>query len=222
MLKQNELFSLLIRSLPQKPRIIEAGAFIGNHTIKFMTHFPDATIYSFEPVPQIYKELCYRTKQYNNVHCYQQAISNKNGETTLFIAHNPQKPEKLSSASSLHEAKNRRHFSPIVYPHQIQVNTITLDSWFNTHQIDLPIDLLWIDTQGHEYYVLEGAKELLKSVRFIHVEVHFGNPYEKQKEYQEVLGLLEKQGFIEIARDFNETSTWFFGNVLLKNQVFNK
>jgi len=219
-LQAHELFSLLIRSLPKKPRIIEVGAFIGNHTVRFVAYFPDAEVYAFEPVPHIYQLLCERTDQYKNVHSYQLAVSNEGGTASLFVASNPQKPGKVSSASSLHKAKNRLAFSPIVYPKMIQVKKTTLDAWISQYQVSSPIDLLWIDTQGHEYYVLEGAKNLLKFVRFIHVEVHFGNPYEEQREYREVLDLLEKQGFIEIARDFSETESWFFGNILLKNEQY--
>ena len=209
-----------MQSLRKTPRIVEVGAFTGNHTVQFIAYFPDAEVYAFEPVPTIYQFLCERTNHHKRVHCYQLAVSNKIGETTLFVAHNPQRPTKASSASSLHKAKNRLAFSPIVYPEVIQVKKITLDAWAVQHPILLPIDVLWIDTQGHEYYVLEGAKNLLQFVRFIHVEVHFGNPYEGQKEYQDVLEFLGNQGFIEIARDFSETQSWFFGNILLENAKY--
>lgn len=219
-LQTHQLFALLINSLPKKSRIIEVGAFIGNHTVKFIEHLPDVEVYAFEPVPHIYRSLCERTSQHENVHCYPLAVSDEVGQAALFVAHNPQKPTKVSSASSLHQAKNRLAFSPIVYPETIQVQKTTLDTWILQSQISLPIDLLWIDVQGHEYYVLEGAKNLLKSVRLIHVEVHFGNPYEGQREYNDVLNLLEKQGFVEVARDFSKTDIWFFGNVLLKNAKY--
>lgn len=215
-LKQNDLFSLLMKNLPTKPRIIEIGAFIGNHTIKFINYFPESEIYSFEPVPVIYKALCKRTKPYKNIRCYQVAISNEIGKELMFIAQNPKKSEKMSSANSLHKAKNRLKFSPIEYSKSCIVNKTTLDAWFFQNQISAPIDLLWIDAQGHEYHVFQGAHSVLKFVHWIHVEVHFGKPYEEQKEYQEVLAWLASHGFVEIARDFSETHSWFFGNVLLK------
>src|ERR1700731_1994337 len=128
-LKQDELFSLIISLLPQKALIIEIGAYKGNHTLQFIKQYPDATIFCFEPVPDIYKELKKNVEKYSNVHIFNLAVSNDDGIAPLYVAQNPQKRQKLSSASSLLRPKNRLHFSPIIYDNIINVETITLDTW---------------------------------------------------------------------------------------------
>jgi FkbM family methyltransferase len=47
---------------------------------------------------------------------------------------------------------------------EVEVKTTTLDAWAKSENPSI-IDLLWIDVQGAEKEVLEGAAELLKDVR---------------------------------------------------------
>lgn len=229
-LKQDELFSLIMSLLPPKPCIIEVGAYVGNHTMKFINYFPDAAIFSFEPVSKIYELLKNNVKIHENIHTYNLAVSNYNGSSPLYIAKNPKKPHKISPASSLLQAQNRLNFSPIIYDKTIMVETITLDSWYKStfakapadgvatpnNTLHISIDLLWIDAQGHEYAILEGAQDILKKITYIHTEVHFNQAYKDQKDYTEVISFLEQHNFIEIARDFDNTIDWFFGNILFK------
>ena len=57
---------------------------------------------------------------------------------------------------------------------------MTIDNYVNTNDIK-KINILKIDTQGHEINVLEGAKETLEKqiIDFIEVEIIKGNAYEK-------------------------------------------
>ena len=59
-----------------------------------------------------------------------------------------------------------------------RVNVITLDEFSNTHKI-LNVDLLKIDTEGHEKEVLEGALSLIKEkkIKYILLEFHLSNMY---------------------------------------------
>ena len=59
------------------------------------------------------------------------------------------------------------------------------------------IDILKLDTQGHELEILQGERELLRSgkVRFILVELLFSPLYATQARAGEVIGLLESCGF---------------------------
>lgn len=215
-LKQDELFSLIMWLLQPKPLITEVGAYTANHTLKFIEYFPDATIFSFEPVPEIYQLLKNNTKNYKNINTYNIAVSDCDGFAPLYIAKNQKKPTKISSASSLLQPKNRLNFSPIIYEKEIIVETTTLNTWYTTNTIQKNIDLLWIDAQGNEYQILKGAQDMLRKISYIHTEVHFNQAYQGQKDYEEVIFFLEQHNFIEIARDFDNTTDWFFGNILFK------
>ena len=50
-----------------------------------------------------------------------------------------------------------------------RVNVITLDEFSNTHKI-LNVDLLKIDTEGHEHEVLKGIQGNIKKIRYILIE----------------------------------------------------
>src|ERR1035437_6200942 len=72
--------------LPANPVIIEAGAHTGADTVKMSHAWKNATIYAFEPVPDIYKKLCNRTRFFKNINTYPFALSNKTGESEIFIS----------------------------------------------------------------------------------------------------------------------------------------
>ncbi len=59
------------------------------------------------------------------------------------------------------------------------------------------IDILKLDTQGHELEILQGEREFLRGgrIRFILVELLFSPLYATQAKAGEVIGLLESCGF---------------------------
>ena len=76
-----------------------------------------------------------------------------------------------------------------------KVKTITLDHFFEKKR--LKIDLLKIDTEGHEYQVLQGAKKLLKkNVRFILIEFHLSKIYNNYNKKKIEKVLLENNFFL--------------------------
>lgn len=78
------------------------------------------------------------------------------------------------------------------------------------------LDMLWLDMQGYELNVLKSlSPELLSTVKVIHTEVGFIEAYEGQPTYPVVKQWLEEQGFTEVARDFENTTDWFFGNIVM-------
>jgi FkbM family methyltransferase len=214
-ISRQEIFDLIWHSVPENGCIVEIGAYTGRETVLFAAHCPSGKIYAFEPVRNLFEKLQARCVLFSNVSCAQIAVSDRSGTAELHIAEHPKRPGAITQASSLHRAQNRLAFSPIRYTHTIAVNTITLDEWAATKKIE-QIDLLWIDVQGHEYAVLQGADRILQRVRFVHVEVHFGQAYEGGVEYTEIIAFLVPHGFVEVARDFSDTTNWFYGNILFK------
>lgn len=204
---------LLKKHLPTNPLIVEAGAFTGTDTKKMGAYWPASNIYAFEPVPEIFDELALQTSAYANVTCHQMALSNTAGTAPLYLSEHPKRPGKICQAGTLHRPKERLRMSPIVYPQTIMVPTITLDEWAEQNRIQ-KIDFLWLDLQGHELAALQGGVGILKTVLLVYLEVNFIEAYEGQPSYQELDEWMQRAGFIPIARDFNDESTWFFGNVL--------
>lgn len=211
--KKHELLALIKPYLPQDPIIVEAGAFDGSDTKKNAQFFAHATIHAFEPVPEIFQLLTNNTHTLQNVFRYQVALSDHTGSATFHVSEKPSRPGKPFQAGSLHEPKERLRYSDARYTKTISVPTSTLDDWAKQNAID-HVDFLWLDAQGHELAILQGAAHLLTTVRVIYTEVQFIHAYENQPLYQEVKTWIESQGFVAIAKDFTKETDWFFGNVV--------
>lgn len=212
-LKTPQILPFIAQYLPENPIIIEAGAFNGNDTKKLSSFWPQATIYAFEPVPEIFALLQEATKNLANVQCCPYALSNQNGDATFYVAHKPNHPERVHPGGSLLKPKERLNWSNAVYDKTISVPTLTLDTWAQQQGIK-HIDFLWLDMQGNELAVMQTAPEILATVRVIFTEVEFVHAYEQSPLYPEVEQWLNTQGFKAVARDFETTTKWFFGNMI--------
>jgi len=199
--------------MPDNPVIVEAGAFDGNDTIKMALQWPKGVIHAFEPVLEIYQRLLKNTDKFTNIYYHPLALSNKNGTALFHISERPSRPGIASQAGSLHKPKQRLSKSPLIFPRTTTVNTITLDRWA-VHNNITAIDLLWLDTQGHELAILQAAPSMIKCINIIMAEVSFIESYEGQPQYEEVVAWITHHGFEYIGRDFVDTTTTFFGNAL--------
>jgi len=208
-----QTITTLKQFLPQNPVIVEAGAFNGGDTKKMSATWPNAIIHAFEPVPEIYEHLLKNTQNKTNIHCYPYALSNKNGTELFYISENPNNPGVASQAGSLHKPKDRLKVSPLIFPRTTTVSTITLPTWAEKHTIT-HIDLLWLDTQGHELAILQAAQSLLQNIRVIITEVSFIESYYDQPKLDDLIVWMQEQGFEHVGSDFENTTKNFFGNVI--------
>src|SRR5205085_6361198 len=175
----HHVISVLKKFSPHNPVIVEAGAFDGADTKKMALMWPKGTVHAFEPVPEIYERLQNNTKNLSNVHCYPYALSDKNSTQLFYVSENPQKPGIASQAGSLHKPKERLNVSPLIFPRTTMVQTITLPTWAQQHTIT-HIDLLWLDTQGHEFTILQSAQHLLPMIDVVLTEISFIESYYDQ------------------------------------------
>lgn len=212
------LLSYIQPHLPQNPIILEAGSFNGRDTQRLSAFWPQATIHAFEPVPEIFDELCKNTQSNPQIHQYQIALSDQTGSQSFNSAQHPQKPGKLCQAGSLLKPKERLLHSPIIYSGTIQVPTITLDEWAAQRNIT-HIDFMWLDIQGHELAVLQASPKIVATLKMLYLEVNFIQAYENQPHAHEIHSWLQSQGFELIAQDFTDSTRWFFGNRLYKNTI---
>jgi FkbM family methyltransferase len=199
--------------LPDNPVIVEAGAFDGNDTKKMAILWPQGIIHAFEPVPEIYERLVKNTNMLTNIICYPIALSNHTGTAQFYISERPSRPGRASQAGSLHKPKERLTKSPLIFPRTTTVPTITLDQWAHEHKIN-SIDLLWLDTQGHELAILQAASRMIKNIKVVLAEVSFIESYEGQPRYEEIVAWMVEHGFEYIGRDFADMTKSFFGNAL--------
>lgn len=181
--------------LPDNPIIIEAGAHIGRDTLKMSTFWPDAHIYAFEPVPELFAQLKERTGMQPDVHTFNLALSDTQGTATLHVSSGAS-----TAASSLLEPYEYVKERPNVLFHPITVPTTTLDAWAAGAGLN-HIDFLWLDMQGYELKVLKASPTILATVRAILIEASLTERFKENPLYGEIRTWLEDQGFTAIKQD---------------------
>ena len=124
----------------ESPLIIDCGSNIGASILYFKKLYPNARIIGFEPFPQAFQALRSNIEMngLQNVTVFNLALSDKNGEQTLFY----------ESASPLRMSFQRAQGG------SISVGTTMLSKY-----IDQPVDLLKMDIEGAELHVIEELNE---------------------------------------------------------------
>lgn len=171
--------------------IFDIGANVGQSAEKYGSLYKNATIYSFEPLFKEYEIL--KTKDIKNLKPFNIGFSNKKTQEKFFV-------NQSSATSSLlplsENAEKVWQINQLKNIETIICNFDTLDNFCNEMNIKT-IDFMKIDTQGSEYLVLDGAKELLskKVIRNIQLEVILGDTYKGQKTIGFYMNLLENYGY---------------------------
>ncbi len=209
----HKTIEIIKQFLSDNPVIVEAGAFNGHDTKKMALQWPQGTVHAFEPVPEIYERLIQNTEMLPNVYRYPFALSDHAGTVEFYISEKPTKPGIASQAGSIHKPKERLSHSPIIFPRMTTVQTITLDQWADENGVSA-IDLLWLDTQGHELAILQAAPKMIHNIKLVLAEVSFIESYEGQPLYEDVVAWMFNHGFEQIGCDFSDTKQSFFGNAL--------
>jgi FkbM family methyltransferase len=144
-------------------------------------------------------------------------LSNIDGPRGLFVTRNP-------VCSSLHEPNEEvlKHYG-IWRPHfevvgRQEVQCRRYDSLFLAGQAPAP-EAIKIDTQGHEFEVLEGFGGLLVDCLGIELEAHFYPAYRSQKLFHQIVELLATYNFV-LRR--MEPADSFGGDLVEANVYFTK
>ncbi len=172
--------------------ILDAGANEGQFALWSRKFFPEASVYSFEPVESTFKRLKRIAREKPRWHVFQVALSDTCEDRQIF--HHINHP----SSSSLHEstAVELALFPETQEKVLENVSCVTLDHWLNKSNISLKEDiLLKLDVQGHETCVLKGAKSVLELTSVVITEVIVGGLYREQSQFVEIVNLLSEANF---------------------------
>lgn len=161
-----DLFRDIASDLPRLPiRVVfDVGANAGQSAIKFLSGFPAATIYSFEPSDITFRKLESALRCHRRVQAIQLALGASSGEARLVH-------EGTSMMFRLLDDTEDAQPSTIE-----QVKLSTVDDFCRQRGIER-IDFLKVDTEGRDLEVLHGARRMLQDQRIALVQVEAGmNP----------------------------------------------
>lgn len=139
--------------------IFDVGGNFGQSALRFSRAFPQARIYTFEPVPDSFRELEARIVKMRNIEPFNIGFGDMPGRFQIQIQPDSQ-GNSLASKSSGGGA--------------VEVRLETVDAFVAEKGIN-QIDLLKIDVEGFELQVLKGASGMLRdgAVRHIFAECVF-------------------------------------------------
>jgi len=182
-IREPECTRIMKDQLRKGMTIAEVGANIGYYALMEAQIIGDkGKIYAIEPFPPNY-ELLKKNIELNSfddrVDLHNIAISNEQGTTKLFLN------EKHNLCNML-ESGNSEGF--------VEVETKTLDDFIKGKKLP---DLIRMDIEGYEYYVLEGMKKTLKDCSSckMFIEVHPFQMFEKGLDYKKPIKMLFDSGF---------------------------
>jgi FkbM family methyltransferase len=187
--------------LPDKVlSILEIGTHEGEDTEKFVEQFPQAVLHCFEPDERA--ALIFRGKFAANplVYFSQVAIADDVGFLDFYASTGQAGGRKdWTLSGSLQKPTGHLAKSPeIQFKDPVKIPCVTLDHYFEEWDRK-QIDFAWIDVQGAQLAVLEGAKETLLRIRYIYMECHIHPMYEGEPTQEDFLDLMITKGFEPMA-----------------------
>lgn len=176
---------------------LDVGSHKGLYTDFILSNFKIKKGYLFEPQKEIFKFIKKKYKNVKNIYPYNFAISNINKKQKIFI-------NKHDLTSSLTQINEKNLYLKIkaklfggnlkdMITNQYLVKTISLANFFNQKNIK-QIDLMKIDTEGHELNVLKGLKDKINLVKNILIEFHNNKIYVNY-DNKKIHKFLEKNNF---------------------------
>ena len=170
--------------------ILDVGANIGQYAMDAIKNGYQGSIYSFEPIPSVYKTLEMTAKKYSGWQVFNLGAGRMEDEMMINVSENFVSSSilKVEEASLTAEPTTR-------ITHQEKIKLTTIDSFLNSHPEIKGEILLKLDVQGYEMEALAGSLKSLSRIKLIQSELSFVNLYQNGPRYDEVAGFLKQQGF---------------------------
>jgi len=188
---------------------VDVGANTGQTIDLVRKDFKNAKIYSFEPTPNLVKQLEDKYKKDTGVTISEKALADFDGESKFYVSTYSPTNSMLVPDIELYTEIHSDRADDLKNLKEIIVPVTTLSNWYKANNFTERIDVLKIDTQGTELQVLKGAEDLLKNkIKIIILEIQFVNFYKGSPPYYKIFEFLYNH-------EFNLLD--FFNNMRLNN-----
>lgn len=198
--------------------VLDIGAHKGETIDFFINNFKVKKIFSFEPNPELFKNL--EEKKSDLIEVYNLGVGKKSETKVLNVYDDTfsSSYKKLDKKSSYFKRKNKFSFSNYK-PKKIKTKVVCLDEFFIDKKIKI-IDILKIDTEGNEFDILLGLKKKnYKKIKFIYLEHHYNNMLLKKYNFTKLNKLLNENNFFiseKIRMPFRKGFEYIYSNRNLK------
>ena len=211
------IHSILKNKLSNVHTIFEIGGHNGADTVILHKNFPNAIIHSFEAN----KDMCNKhlaKLRSNNIKIINKAVGQSNGKVKFYVDKNKRGDQGASSLLKSTPGYLRHYLKA---EQEIEVESIRMEDYMKYNGIK-KINLLWMDIEGYEYYVLNDSRHVLKNVQYIYLEVNFKYFRNHTVLFPQVNKLMSNLRFELIYKESQGSRRWgeWQGNVLYRNKDY--
>lgn len=169
--------------------VVDIGANRGQFALCIRRLYPDAQIFSFEPLRKPAAAWMRNFGSDARARLFNKAVAIESGSATMHVS-------RWDVSSSLLPFARAQHDNfPLTEEASTQVvETTTLEACIDEPAIE-DSSLLKLDVQGYELSALKGCGRLLERFRYVYVEASFIELYVGQALATEVIGFLSSRGF---------------------------
>ena len=202
---QKKNLDILKKNLGKKIKIyIDVGAHNGEMIKIISKEFDIKKILAFEPNPDCMINL--KNLKKKNLKIFEMALGDKLGFANLNVGH-------ISSMSTINKLNYRSFYTNIkkfvislfyfknsIYKNKIRIKRNELFNVLKDQKVE-NIDLIKIDTEGHEFNVLKGLRNYIKKTYIILLEYHYDDSIVKNYNFQKMNFFFVKNGFKLISKN---------------------
>ena len=201
---KKNLISNLKKNLPKKIKVFfDIGAHNGETTLWLLKYFNIKNPYLFEPSEKNFKKLKSRLKYVPSAKIFNFALSSKNSKKKIKEVFETSSTtlSKINYKSKyfLRKKKILKFFNSSISNKKNLINTKKASQFINESQIK-KIDLVKIDTEGHEYTILKDIQKNLKNIGVILFEHHYDLMILKDYTFRNINNLLIKNNFKQVYK----------------------
>jgi len=150
---------------------IDVGCNVGEYSKEILKN-QKTNVIAFEPLVILHKNLEQIKQKFNSrFHIFKYALSDKDGFDYINFG-----DKNSSGLASIEKKINNIDYVNIVNKNTLKIELKKLDNFIN-NDIFKNIDFIKIDTEGHEFRVLEGGLDFIKknNVKLIQIEFNWHN-----------------------------------------------
>ena len=193
--------------------VVDVGSFIGSFAYAMRHILPQAQIYSFEPLPENFAQLVKNLSPFGLFQAFNTALGEEAGE----LQFNRSDFSPSSSALEMGEL-HRQAFPKSAHSTRIRVPVARLDDYLEKMTLTPPV-FLKIDVQGFEDAVLRGARQVLKKVDYLEIEVSYQPLYTNQVLFKDIYQMLAGADF-HFAGNLDSMFSPLDGSILQSDAIF--
>lgn len=188
---QKYIFGKGLINLKENSTIIDVGANIGNMSLQFANTPNCSMLYAFEPTdyayPKLIKNIELNPNLKDKIQVFKSFVSDDNSENSEIEAYSSWKIGNKQENAQIHPL----HLGSISTANETP--SVKIDTFVEKQKIK-SVELIKIDTDGHEYKVIKGALETIKKFKpYVIFEAGLYIMEEHSTDFTSFLDLFEDQ-----------------------------